>query len=252
MTNEKNSGNTKRFLNRIEQKYGLECVQNLKSKHVSAVINDLRTEGKNHGTIAGYLTSARQVAKSIGKQNIVSRENKAYGITRAGERLKPVKPDSNKQTQIRDLLYSRAKWLGLAHDMRQEFGLRSKESLMSNKIQIDAQGQKKLVVEAAKGGRSRTIPIRTPEQKQVLERVQEHIRENNQKSIVPQNKTLKQAYNYQRDTLHKVGATKNNKAHAHSQRHGYAQTRRQESSRKQVSSELGHGRVEITSHYVPK
>lgn len=252
LTNDKNSGNMERLLNRVEKKFGLERVQDLKSKHITAVINDLKSEGKDNGTICGYLTAARKTAKAVGKQNIVARENQAYGVSRAGQRRKPVKADIEKQAQVREALYNKAEWLGLAHDIRQEFGLRSKESLMSNKTQIDAQGQKGLVVEAAKGGRSRTVPIKTQEQQRVVEQVQEYIRRNNQKSIIPKNKTLKQAYNYQRDQLHKVGATKDNKAHAHSQRHGYAQARSQEIDKTQVSSELGHGRTDVVSHYVPR
>ena len=150
--------------------------------------------------------------------------------------------------QVRAALYAEGRWLGLAHDMRKNFGLRAKESLLSTEVTDN-----RLVVRGAKGGRPRVVYIVTEHQWKTIYSVQSYLAEKNQRSLCPIGLSLKQAYSKQARILHKVGATKKNSAHAHVLRHSYAQKQiAQGFSRKHVAEELGHGREEVVGHYVEK
>ncbi|GKT29461.1 hypothetical protein ADUPG1_001195, partial [Aduncisulcus paluster] len=61
-------------------------------------------------------------------------------------------------------LYEEGRWLGLAHDMRENFGLRAKESLLSNEIKGN-----RLIVKGAKGGRPRSVEILTEKQWETID-----------------------------------------------------------------------------------
>ena len=84
--------------------------------------------------LASYATAARSIAHAIGKDNIVPRTNNELNISRAGDRLKPVQTDKDAIKRTISQLYAKETWLGLAAEMRLEFGLRAKESLLSNEV----------------------------------------------------------------------------------------------------------------------
>lgn len=89
LTNQKKFGNMSRLLDKVQEKFGLEKIDNLKTNHFEKVFQDLKEKGLSNSTLTGYATAARMIAESIGKQNIVPRDNKDLGISRAGERLQP-------------------------------------------------------------------------------------------------------------------------------------------------------------------
>ncbi len=246
LTSYKNRGQIQRFCRSVEEKYGLCNIRHLKTKHIFGVLFDMKASGRSATTIASYATAARQIASAIGKQNIVPKTNAELGISRAGERLKPVAADTAKIVEITQALHQKGEWLGLAAELRSQFGLRAKESLMSNEVREGC-----LVIRGAKGGRPRSIEIRTSEQAALVEQVQVHIQERGQTSLIPQGMSLKQGYKAQANALHRLGATKAVSAHAHASRHKYAQDRAaQGASKLDVSAELGHGREDVVSHYV--
>jgi integrase len=170
------------------------------------------------------------------------------GISRAGSRLKPVEADMERVHEITAQLYEKGEWLGLAAELREQFGLRAKESLLSTEVRDD-----RLVVRGAKGGRPREIPIRNDSQQALLARIQDHLKREDKMSLVPADMSLKQGLKHQSNILYRLGATKGNRAHAHAARHEYAQQMAKEGqSKSAISQELGHGRQEVVSHYVPK
>ena len=137
-----------------------------------------------------------------------------------------------------------------ASDMREAFGLRTKESLMSSRVEGGH-----LVVEGTKGGRPRVLEIRTEAQITAVSKLQatSEALGSGTGRIIPPDMTLKQAYGAQRDLLHRLGATKANRCNPHASRHNYAQTRVSEgTSKTQVAEELGHGRDEVVGYYVPE
>lgn len=147
LTQYKNKGQVARFCDRVQEKYGLERLQGLKTKHIEGVFKDLKAGGLSSSTLASYATAARRVAEAIGKNNIVPRTNKGLGISRSGDRLKPVDANSLQISALTDALHKEAQWLGLASEMRSCFGLRLKESLLSREVKDGC-----LVVRGAKGG----------------------------------------------------------------------------------------------------
>ena len=249
LTIEKNRGNIKRLAKELEKRFGLENIHNLKPGHIKAVIDDMREKELSSSTICSYITAARTVARAIGKPNIVPRTNEELGISRKAERYQPIDADMNYISQIREWLYTKSTWQGLAHDLRQAFGLRAKESLLSCQTKL-IDGVDYLEVKGAKGGRIRGLPIISDAQREVVDQVNKHIRGHGQRSLVPKEMTLKQAYDRQRNDLHRLGAIKSLKANAHAVRHHYAQEMRSMGLSEQDLTELmGHGRTEILKHY---
>lgn len=222
-TRDKNLGNVRRFCDRIEEKFGLERLDNLKPGHVAAVFADLRAEGAAPTTIASYATAARIVAESIGKANIVPRDNAALGGSRAGERLMPKDVDADRLAAVRDAVGARAEWMGLAADMARDFGLRLGGAISRFEI-VQKDGADWLRV-TEKGGLTRLVPFENERQVQTAAAVFGHIRENGQTSLIPHGMTLKQGYNALRDAWSEAGGTKASGANFHAWRHAYVQER---------------------------
>lgn|GEM_PF-3892114 len=85
-----------------------------------------------------------------------------------------------------------------------------------------------------------------------IARVQGHLRSTGGSSLIPRDLSKKQGIRHQKDALYRLGATKNNGTNAHILRHGYAQDRAAGGlGRDQIAKELGHGREQVVSHYLP-
>ena len=248
LTQYKNAGQVRRFCDVVQQLYGLQNIRQLKTKHVLGAIKEFQSQGLSPSTMASYATAARSIAEAIDKRNIVPRSNKELGISRAGHRLKPVMADMEAIHNITEQLHKKEEWLGLASEMRTAFGLRAKESLLSHKVENGS-----LAVEGSKGGRPRQIPIRNDAQYDILNRVNAHLRREKKTSLIPTELTLEQGLKKQANLLNRIGATKENRTNAHAARHDYAQRLADNgTSRADISEELGHGREEVVSHYVPR
>ena len=255
-TIERRIGDAARIGEWMQERYGLENLSNLKSKHVEAFFRAKQGEGLSASTLANYATTARIIASAIGKENIVPRTNAELGFSRAGDRLNPIQADVTRLGEIRGELYQRGEWLGLAAEMREQFGLRNRESIMwSGNVVTRLDGTQAIQLtrqDGTKGGRVREVPIRTEAQRELVDRVRGYM-QGNRGQLYPTSMTSKQAYNYQRDVLHRLGATKTAAANAHAARHAYAQERiSQGADRQQVAEELGHGREDVVSHYVSR
>jgi site-specific recombinase XerD len=238
----------------IEKKFGLEKIENLKTKHIVAILEDMKNN-KSASTLESYASAGRELARAIGKANLLPRDNASLGISRPNsDRCRPVAPaEPERMAEIRALLAARGEWLALAHDLRSQFGLRAKESLLSVEVMRHPDGREALAVRGAKGGRPREIPIRTDAQRSVVEAVQRYVAEHGQRSLIPPGMALEQAYRLQRDALSQAGARRADGTHAHAQRHAYAQRRIAEgASAAEVMQELGHGREDVIAAYVPR
>jgi len=246
---------TKAFAQFCAVKYGLDRIGGLKPHMVEAYVNDMRSRGVQDGAIANHLTAVRSLAQAIGKANIVARDNMAYMVDR--HRMNPVLQQTEKVAEIREILHVRAAegdriamMMSAAAALRDTFGLRAKESLMTHKVVNGS-----LLVEGTKGDRPRSLIIRTPEQQRAVELVRTVAESVGSQTgrIIPPELNLLMALNIQRTQWAQLGGTKDNKAHMHAARHAYAQRRLSEgASRKQVAEELGHGRIEVTGHYSAK
>jgi site-specific recombinase XerD len=249
LTREKLLGNLNRIAEFAAQK-GYQHMNQIGSKFVNDFFEMLKSEGASPSTISGYATAMRTFAGAIGKANIVPRDNAPLGGSRAGTRLQPKEPNIEKMLEVRQALYDKAEWLGIACDLRAAFGARAKEGLLSKTTFEDSRGRMLLKVEGTKGGRPRTVAVDSPEKGAAVAALKEHLAATGAKSLIPAGMTLKQAYDFQRNALHRVGATKENGANAHLARHGYAQALKKAGvDREAIVRDLGHGRLDVLSHY---
>ena len=183
LTIEKNRGNIVRLANRLERRFGLEDIHNLKTRHLATLFEEMKAEHLSASTLSGYATAARSIAFAIGKQNIVPRTNKDLGFTRADERYQPIQANADALEEVRRFLYARSEWQGLAHDLRMHFGLRAKESLLSVDA-LECDGTVYLEVRGAKGGRPRRVPVQNSAQAETLGRIRQFVQEKSQKSLI--------------------------------------------------------------------
>ena len=254
----KHLGNAARIGEFLDNKYGLEHLENLKTKHVDAFVANMQERGLSMSTQASYMSTLRQIANDINKQNIVARTNKEYDISRAGTRLQPIVADKDALESIKDQLYQRGEWLGLAAELREQFGLRSGESIQYHgNVTTHADGTQSLSLsrmDGTKGSRPREVPIRTETQKNLVSRVQNYIKKSGGQSLMLPNMSRAQAYAAQRNALRELGAMRATQTNAHALRHAYAQERiiNDGVTRSGVAEELGHGREDVVSHYVSK
>jgi len=249
-----------RFCKFVEQRFGLENVQNLKPGHVNAYVEQLHADNINPRTGANYMAYVRDIAIAIGKANIVSRDNAAYGFGGV-TRQNPLTQNTGKVGEIRQQLEVKAAggdrlamMMTASAAMRDAFGLRQKEALMSCKI-IYIDGKPHLDVEGAKTGKERQNEVWTDAQRAALVKVAETARllGNANGRPIPPEFNLKQALQLETKAWHRAGGTREASANMHAARHEYAQQRLAEgASKAQVNRELGHGDSRSLGCYAAK
>ncbi|MCB4322557.1 integrase domain-containing protein [Alcaligenes sp. 13f] len=238
----------------------------LKGKHVEALLRRWQAEGLSTGTLKNRMAHLRWWAEKVGKAGILPADNTKLGI-----------PERRYVTNE-----SKAKELGDRLDrvtdphvrmslrLQAAFGLRREESIKFQPRYADHGDHIAIKESWAKGGRDRTVPITTPEQRAVLN---EAHRLAGSGSLIPSHKTyIQQRHVY--DGQCKAAGLSN----MHGLRHRYAQmryevltgwkapaaggssvgrlspTQRMQDNRvrQTISRELGHERVQITSTYLGK
>lgn len=254
-THTEHLGSLERIGSWLQDRYGLDNINHLKSHMVQAFFQE--HAHKSSSTLEKYATGFRLIAASIGKENIVPRSNKELGGRSAGERYVPKVGNAEKLEEIREKLVEMAsknpdnRFLVAAHDMRQAFGLRAAESLASCRI-VQRDGKQFLAPDMTKGGRVREIEIKTAEQREAVTAVRTLASEYGKPSgsMLPPAKSWKQCYNLQKNTMSSLGATKAEKANMHATRHDWAREQLvRGETRKDIAEALGHGREEVVNHY---
>jgi site-specific recombinase XerD len=238
-----------RFCNFVESKFGLERIDNLKPGHVQAYANGLHQEGISARTGANYMAYVRDLCQAIGKGGIVAKDNANYGFGGV-PRQYPLDVNGDKIAEIRSQLDAKAAagdriamMMSASAAMRDAFGLRQKEALLSAKVVVK-DGKNCLEVKGAKGGRQREVPIRNEKQLTALDRVAATAKAlgNANGRPIPPEIALKDAMRTESKVWHTMGGTRAAKANMHAQRHAYAQERLAEgASKAEVNRELGHG-----------
>ena len=244
---------------RVAKLTRMEKLQHLKPGHIKAYVEDMKAKGMSAGTMANCMTAVRAVCNAIGKANIAVRDNAEYGIAR--DRMHPVKANNDRIEQIRaELAFRAAKgdrnamMMHAAAELRDAFGLRAKESLMSCKIVETARGIA-LQIEGAKGGRPRDLDVRTDAQIKAVQLVAEVSQALGSPTgrIIPPELTLKQAYDKQRYQWSRLGGGKVTSSHMHAQRHDrFQEMKRGGASNREIMREAGHGEDRSPGHYIPK
>ena len=239
----------KRFCDFTQKQFGLQRIENLKPGHIQEYAKSLHEQNISARVGSNYMAYVRDLCQALGKGGIVAKDNAAYGFGGV-PRQNPLDVNIDKIADMRSMLDAKAAtgdriamMMAANAEMRDAFGLRQKEAMLSNEVVVK-DGRKCLEVEGANGGRPREIPIRNQKQLNALERVAAtaKILANANGRAIPPELSLKAAMRAESKAWNKMGGTRVAKANMHAQRHAYAQVRLAEGATKaEVNRELGHG-----------
>lgn len=239
----------------------------LKGRHVNALLRVWRAEGVTDATIKNRMAVVRWWAEKVGNPGAV-KSNQEYGI---GDRIYATNQD--KSLTLSDINFSKLDpYVGQSLKLQDAFGLRREESMKFQPIyalqgqSIDEAKEIRIKNSWAKGGRERTIPITNERQRDVLRSAYQLVGHG---SLIPSDKTYKSHL-----VLFEFQTRENGIGRTHGLRHNYAQSRYRElmgfdcpakggkklldpeeklkdqAVRLQISQELGHNRINITTIYL--
>ncbi|HFD86099.1 MAG TPA: integrase [Gammaproteobacteria bacterium] len=245
--------------------YRKMTAQSLKPKHIEALVKNWLGQDLSVGTIKNRMAVIRWWAHKVNKQNVVARSNEHYGIP--DRRF--VTDESKARSVTREQLAKiRDEHVRMSLELQQAFGLRREEAMKFQPSFADRGDHLVLKASWTKGGRERTLPVRTEAQRDVLNRARKLAGFG---SLIPSNRNyVHQMRVYEGNTC-RAGLSK-----MHGLRHAYAQNRYEEltgwkapaaggpdtrsltpeqretdrKARLLISQELGHEREQITAVYL--
>jgi len=239
--------------------------QSLKPKHVETLVERWQGEGLSIGTVKNRMAALRWWAQKVNRQNVIARSNEHYGIP---ERAFVNNASKARQIAETDLDRVRDSHVRMSLELQRAFGLRREEAIKFNPSYADRGDHLRLKDTWTKGGKAREIPVRTPAQREILDRAH---RIAGRGSLIPAERNYRQQLRiYERHTAN-AGLSK-----LHGLRHAYAQSRYEEltgwkspaaggpttgalspdqrrldhQARLTISQELGHEREPITAVYL--
>lgn len=240
-------------------------IQNLKPKHIEALVAAWKERELAIGTIKNLMIELRRIAEYIGKENIVKRTNREYGID---DRTYVTNVSKANNVTDKQLACVTDPYTKASLRLQRAYGLRREESIKLNPAWADLGDRLRLKDAWTKGGKYREVAIVSEEQRNALD---------NAKALAGTGSLIPQGMRY-KDQLErfKSQCAKAGIAHVHGQRHRYAQLRYEELAgwkcpacggpsakrltpeqrardravRLLVSRELGHEREQITSVYL--
>jgi len=207
----------------------------LKQKHVQALVDQWLQQNLSPGTIKNRMSCFRWWAEKVNKRAVVASANDFYGI--------PDRQFVSHESKAKDLAEEQLAQVKDEHvrmslRLQQAFGLRREEALKIQPRWADRGDHMQLKSSWTKGGRERTVPIRTPEQRAVLEEAK---RLAGLGSLIPGGRNyIEQLRIYERHTAN-AGLSK-----MHGLRHAYAQQRYLELTGWQSPHCGGPSRVQLT------
>ncbi len=244
-------------------------VHDLKGRHVNRLVSLWKQQALSDATMKNRLAMLRWWAEKIGNPGAV-KTSEEYGIGRR----QLVTNESKAETLAGKDLSTISPWVALSLRLQEAFRLRREES-MKFRVSWALKGQSPDSISAislksswTKGGRPRSIPVLTQEQRQLLAEVRQLAGSG---SLIPPDRSYREHLRvFERETA-SVGT-----GHTHGLRHAYAQRRYEELTgrkppvlggrsrrtmrreerriddkiRQQISEELGHSRISVTSIYI--
>jgi len=239
--------------------------QGIRTKHIEHLVSRWQAEGASTGTMKNRMSALRWMAEKIGKENIVARDNAAYGI--ADRRFvtnesKAKELDQGKLDKVSD------PYTAMSLRLQEAFGLRREESIKIQPGWADRGDVLVLKPTWTKGGKEREIPIINETQRELLNQAKALAEKG---SLIPVEMSYKDQLNRFKAQTAFVGIDR-----VHGFRHAYAQARYAEltgwkapaaggptskqlgpeqkaidrQARLTVSRELGHEREQITAVYL--
>ena len=136
--------------------------RSLKQKHVNALVKHWQSEKLSAGTIKNRMVSLRWWAEKIGKNKIIAKSNEAYGIPNRQYVTNISKAKTVTEEQLAKVKDSHVE---MSLRLQAAFGLRREEAIKINPSQADRGDYLVLQASWTKGGKERSIPIRTPHQR---------------------------------------------------------------------------------------
>jgi hypothetical protein len=240
--------------------------QGLKPKHIEKVVARWLAEELSPGTMKNRMALLRWAVQKLGKDNIVARTNAAYGIP---DRVYVTNLSKAKALGSEELESIRTPCAQMSLRLQAAFGLRREASIKIVPAWADRGDTPLLKDSWNKGEREIRIPIRTAEERQLLDEAKTLAK--GKSLVAPVYATYRDYLPHSRYECARVGI------HAfHGHRHLYAQTRYQgltgwacparggptakqltpaqkeidREARDVVSHEMGHGREQITAVYL--
>lgn len=240
----------------------------LKGKHVDALLERWDGEHLSAGTIKNRMSHLRWWADKVGKAGVIPADNARLGIPQrqasgsvnGGNRAKDL--DGHRLDRVTD------PHVHLSLRLQQAFGLRREESIKFQPAYADRGDHIALKGSWCKGGRERTVPLTTAEQRAVLDEAHALAGSG---SLIPAHKSYIQQRHVYDGQCKAAGLSA-----MHGLRHAYAQANYEAmtgwkspaaggpavreltpdqravdaEARQQISRELGHERTQITSVYL--
>ena len=241
--------------------------KNLKEKHAVALIERWKGEGLSAGTLKNRMGVLRWMYEKVNKTWMLAKRNADYGI---GHRQYLTNVNKAREVAPESLARIKDERVRLSVELQRHFGLRREEAMKVRVAWADRGSYLKLEGSWTKGGRERTIPIRTVEQRNLLDRVRALTGSG---SLIPAGSTYIQHLKlYENQTAAAVLEKLHGLRHAYAQERykeltGWAapvaggpssgqlteeQKERDAVARAEISRELGHGRVQITVVYLSR
>jgi integrase len=255
--------------------YAVTSVLNLSQKHIAAAVQKWAREGLSASTIQTRMSILRWLAEAVSKPGMVT-DATDYGLTEEAVARTYVAQEDKSWTSHEVLpkekikeIYKLDVWVGIQLEMASALGLRVAEAIMMRPALCHL-GDMLRIDHGTKGGRTRLVEVRTVEQAEILSHAKEIAQKSPRGSLCPPGKKLAQAKNRLYYICRKVGVTKDQLGvTAHGLRHQYANDRfeeiagqpsavrggqvvdreRNRRARHQVTQDLGHARLSITTAY---
>ncbi|WP_223478079.1 phage integrase N-terminal domain-containing protein [Oricola indica] len=244
--------------------YKLPSAKSLKPKHVSALVEKWKGGDLDDATIRNRLTWLRWWAEKVDKLSVIPKDNATFGVEarKHGDANRAQHLDPGKYRDLGCPYVKAAILLQVAFGLRREEAMKFRPHIGIKKDSIFLKSS------WTKGGRPRLIPITTETQRKILAQIQKFAPNG---SLIPAN--LSYAAQMKRFEYYTLKAGLRN---THGFRHAYAQQRYQmltgqpcpmaggkrwkdmtederkadRAARRQISAELGHGRLEVTDTYL--
>ncbi len=237
----------------------------LKPKHIEALVQHWQVENLSIGTIKNRMAALRWWAEKVNKQNVMARSNEFYGIPD-----RRFVTNESKAREITETQLDKVKdiHVRMSLELQRAFGLRREEAMKFQPSYADKGDHITLKASWTKGGKPRSIPVRTEVQREVLDRARALAGFG---SLIPSHRSYVQQLRIYEGHTTRAGLSR-----MHGLRHGYAQKRYEEltgwkcpatggpgrevlspeqkvldqEARLTVSQELGHERTQIVTAYL--
>jgi hypothetical protein len=237
----------------------------LRPKHVQALVEYWLSTGVAVGTIKNRMSAIRWWARKVDRQNVIARSNDHYGIP---NRQFVTGKSKARSVSDGDLEEIRDAHVRMSLALQEAFGLRREEAIKFSPSYADKGDHLELKASWTKGGKARSIPIRSPLQRAVLDRAHQLTGKG---SLIPSDRNYRQQLRIYEGQTIRAGLSR-----MHGLRHAYAQRRYEEltgwqspaaggpatkllsaedrrldrEARLTISRELGHERISIVRIYV--